>query len=82
MKSDSRTKIDVRALIKFFGGPTAMRELWMRNGYILTKGSQDKWVMRDSFPTSRILEAADVARRIGVDFDIKAFIKTIRRRTE
>lgn len=51
----------------------------MRNGYILTKGSQDKWVMRDSFPTSRILEAADVARRIGVDFDIKRFIKTTRR---
>jgi hypothetical protein len=80
MTTDKRTKIDVRAFIAFFGGPAAMRATWTRHKLELTKGAQDKWVMRGVVPTSRILEAVQVARAMRTPFDFNHFVKVSRRK--
>lgn len=56
-----------------------MQLLWAKHKLALTKGAQDKWVMRGVVPTSRILEAVQVARATRTLFDFNAFIKTTRR---
>jgi hypothetical protein len=78
MTSDKKTQIDVRSFIKHFGGPLAMRQLWERHGLSLTKGTQDKWVMRSVVPTSRILEAVQVSRARRTQFDFRDFVKTVK----
>jgi hypothetical protein len=78
MQSDKKTRVDVRRFIQHFGGPLAMRQLWQRHGLTLTKGAQDKWVMRGVVPTSRILEAVQVSRTKRVEFDFNNFVKTVR----
>lgn len=78
MTSDKKTQVDVRGFIKHFGGPLAMRQLWERHGLSLTKGTQDKWVMRGVVPTSRILEAVQVSRARRTRFDFTDFVRTTR----
>jgi hypothetical protein len=78
MTPDKKPQVDVRAFIKHFGGPLAMRELWERHGLSLTKGTQDKWVMRSVVPTSRILEAVQVSRARRTQFDFRDFVKTVK----
>jgi hypothetical protein len=78
MTQDKKTQVDVRRFIQHFGGPLAMRKLWERHGLSLTKGTQDKWVMRGVVPTSRILEAVQVSRSRRTQFDFNDFVKTIR----
>lgn len=78
MQSDKKTRVDVRGFIQHFGGPLAMRQLWERHGLRLTKGTQDKWVMRGVVPTSRILEAVQVSRAKRIKFDFRDFIKTVK----
>ena len=68
----------MRGFIRHFGGPLAMRLLWERHGLALTKGAQDKWVMRGGVPTSRILEAMQVSRARRIDFDFRVFVKTVK----
>lgn len=75
-KSDNSTRVDVRGFIGFFGGPAAMRELWTTQGLHLTKGAQDKWIMRDTVPTTRVLEAVQVARKKRMPFDFNNFVHT------
>lgn len=82
MQSDKKTRIDVRRFIQHFGGPLAMRQLWQRHGLSLTKGTQDKWVMRGVVPTSRILEAVQVSRARRKPFDFRDFIKTVKGTTQ
>jgi len=57
-----------------------MRLLWLRYKLPLTKGAQDKWVMRGVVPTSRILEAVQVSRTLQTNFDFNDFVITTRRR--
>lgn len=77
----SRTiNLDVKAFIASFGGPAAMRALWARCGLHLTKGAQDKWVMRQVIPTSRILEAVQVNKSMDLEFDLNSFVKPKRKR--
>jgi hypothetical protein len=77
MKTDkNKTFVDVRAFIKSYGGAAAMRQLWDKHGLELTKGTQDKWVMRGVVPTARILEAVQVARARRQKFDFNSFIRT------
>jgi hypothetical protein len=78
MTSDKKTQIDVHGFIQHFGGSSEMRRLWQRHGLTLTKGTQDKWVMRGVVPTSRILEAVQVSRTKRVEFDFNNFVKTVR----
>jgi hypothetical protein len=78
MASYKRTQIDVRGFIQHFGGASEMRGLWQRHGLSLTKGTQDKWVMRGVVPTSRILEAVQVSRSRRKAFDFNHFVKTTR----
>lgn len=68
--------MDVRAFIEWFGGPTKMRQTWEKHGLSLTKGAQDKWVMRGVIPTSRILEATLVSKRMRKALNINSFFKT------
>jgi len=75
-KTDKSTKVDVRRFIEFFGGPAAMRALWATQGLHLTKGAQDKWIMRDTVPTTRVLEAVQVARKKRMPFDFNNFVHT------
>ena len=75
-KSDKGTRVDVRGFIEFFGGPAAMRSLWAQQDLHLTKGAQDKWIMRDTVPTTRVLEAVQVARRKRMPFDFNNFVHT------
>jgi hypothetical protein len=80
MTTYKKTEVNVRAFIKHFGGPAAMRLLWAKHKLELTKGAQDKWVMRGVVPTSRILEAVQVARAMRTSFDFNNFVKTSRRK--
>jgi len=73
--NNKTTVIDVRGFIRFFGGPAAMRTLWEKQGLHLTKGAQEKWVMRGMVPTSRVMEAVIVARKKRMPFDFNAFVK-------
>jgi hypothetical protein len=57
-----------------------MRLLWLRHKLHLTKGAQDKWVMRGVVPTSRILEAMEVSRTLQTNFDFNDFVITTRKR--
>lgn len=75
-KCDRRTRVDVRGFVEFFGGPAAMRTLWESQGLHLTKGAQDKWIMRDTVPTTRVLEAVQVARKKRMPFDFNNFVQT------
>jgi len=75
-KTDKSTKVDVRGFIEFFGGQAAMRALWTTQGLHLTKGAQDKWIMRDTVPTTRVLEAVQVARKKRMPFDFNNFVHT------
>lgn len=68
--------MDVRGFIAWFGGPAKMRETWERHGLLLTKGAQDKWIMRGSIPTSRILEATFVSKKMRKSLNINEFFKT------
>lgn len=77
--NNNTTVIDVRGFIQFFGGPSAMRTLWEKQGLHLTKGAQDKWVMRGIVPTSRVMEAVFVARKKRMPFDFNAYVKTRKR---
>lgn len=52
-----------------------MRLLWAKHKLALTKGTQDKWVMRGVVPTSRVLEAVQVSRAKRLPFDFNTFIK-------
>jgi hypothetical protein len=70
------TTVDVRGFINFFGGPASMRSLWESQGLHLTKGAQDKWVMRCVVPTSRVLEAVQVARKKRMAFNFNQFVCT------
>jgi hypothetical protein len=72
----SEVTVDVRAFIQHFGGPAAMRAAWYRTGLTLTTGAQDKWVMRGVIPTSRILEAVQVAKAMRQPFDFNKFLIT------
>lgn len=65
---------DVRGFIEFFGGAAAMRQRWEASGFELTKGAQDKWLMRESIPTARLLEAATVAGRMRKRIDLNQFV--------
>lgn len=79
-KKTSRTiNLDAKAFIGSFGGPAAMRALWVRCGLHLTKGAQDKWVMRQVIPTSRILEAVQVNKSMDLEFDLNSFVKPTRK---
>jgi hypothetical protein len=78
MQSDKKPQIDVRRFIEHFGGSAEMRRLWEKCGLVLTKGTQDKWVMRKAVPTSRILEALQVSRSRRKAFDFNSFVKTTR----
>lgn len=71
-----QTTVDVKGFVQFFGGPAAMRLLWELHGLSLTKGAQDKWVMRGSVPTSRVMEAVMVARRKRLPFDFSNYVRT------
>ena len=51
-----------------------MRELWEKQGFHLTKGAQDKWLMRKTIPVARLLEAVQVAKRKRCKLDLNAFI--------
>lgn len=53
-----------------------MRRLWESQGINLTKGTQDKWVLRQAVPTSRILEAVQIARKKRIAFDFNKFVRT------
>lgn len=74
--SNVKNSIDVRRFLQFFGGPSAMRELWGEGGFHLTKGAQDKWMMRGTIPTARLLEAVQIAKRKRKKLDLNAFLKT------
>ncbi len=50
-----------------------MRQKWEQSGFELTRGAQDKWVMRNTIPTSRLVEAANVAKRMRQPFDVNQF---------
>lgn len=50
-----------------------MRQKWEKSGLVLTKGAQDKWVMRNTIPTARLIEAANVAKRLRIEFDVNRF---------
>lgn len=70
--------IDVAKVLRHFGGPAAMRQMWASCGLALTKGAQDKWIMRDSLPTIRVIEAIEVARRKRLTFNLNSFLKANR----
>jgi hypothetical protein len=72
-------QVDVRGFIASFGGAAEMRATWIKNGFALTKGAQDKWVMRGVIPTSRVLEATQVARLTRSSFDLNDFLLTKKR---
>ncbi len=52
-----------------------MRLLWEQQGFHLTKGAQDKWAMRGTVPTSRVMEAVMVARKKRLPFDFSAYVR-------
>jgi hypothetical protein len=68
-------KFDVAKFLHHFGGATAMRQTWQRCGLALTKGTQDKWLMRETIPTTRIIEAIEVAKRKRLAFNLQTFLK-------
>jgi hypothetical protein len=70
------TTVDVKGFVQFFGGQTAMRLLWEQQGLHLTKGAQDKWALRGTVPTSRVMEAVMVARKKRLPFDFSAYVRT------
>jgi len=72
-KAGVKYQPDVRGFIEFFGGAAAMRKRWEDAGFELTKGAQEKWIMRDSIPTARLLEAATVAGRMRKRLDLNQF---------
>jgi hypothetical protein len=72
-------KINVKGIILSFGGATPMRVIWARCGLHLTKGAQDKWVMRQALPTARILEVVQVSKILGIDFDLNFFVEIKKR---
>jgi len=80
MQNNKKTIVDVKAFIAFFGGPASMRSTWARHKLELTKGAQDKWVMRGVVPTTRILEAVQVARAMRTPFDFNHFVKVRRKK--
>jgi hypothetical protein len=80
IKTSRTINLDVKAFITSFGGPAAMRSLWARCGLHLTKGAQDKWVMRQVIPTSRILEAVQVKKSMDLEFDLNSFVQPKRKR--
>jgi len=67
--------VDVRGFVAYFGGQAAMRSLWEKHGLSLTKGAQDKWVLRGAVPTSRVMEAVMVCRKRRVHFNFSNFIR-------
>ena len=70
-----KSKINVVKFLHHFGGATAMRQTWTSCGLALTKGAQDKWLMRETIPTTRIIEAIGVAKRKRLTFNLQSFIK-------
>jgi hypothetical protein len=75
MKSYKSHHIDVRGFIQHFGGQAEMRRLWEKHGMLLTKGAQDKWVMRSAIPMSRVLEAIQICKARRRPFDFNSFVK-------
>jgi hypothetical protein len=74
--ANRETTVDVKGFVRFFGGQAAMRLLWEQQGLTLTKGTQDKWVMRGTVPTSRVMEAVMVARKRRLPFDFAVYVRT------
>lgn len=73
-----KTYIDVAKVLRHFGGAASMRQMWTSCGFALTKGAQDKWIMRGTFPTIRMIEAIEVARRKRLTFNLNSFLKANR----
>lgn len=78
MTTKNVTQYDAKKFVDHFGGADAMVGLWMGCGFSLTKYAIEKWVQRNAIPTSRILEAVQVAKRKRKTFDIAQFVKTKR----
>lgn len=76
MTAKQFTHYDAKGFVDFFGGTDAMVALWEKSGFHLTKFAVEKWLQRNSIPTSRILEAVSVARRKRKPFNISNFVKT------
>lgn len=80
MNNKLTTQYDARKFVEHFGGPDAMIGLWLGSGFQLTKYAIEKWVQRSSIPTSRILEAVQVAKRKRKPFNINDFVTRKKRK--
>lgn len=67
---------DVRSFIAFWGGPSAMRQTWLKHGITITKGMQDKWLQRSKIPSQRLVQAVTIAKALRRPMSLEQFIIT------
>ena len=71
-------QLDVKAIIKRFGGRT---ELWRRlNGVMrhsISVKTIEKWTERNSIPSSRLIIMMELAKKEGQPLIISEYVRTI-----
>jgi hypothetical protein len=67
--------VDVRSFLAFWGGPTALIQVWAEHGIVLTKGQVQKWQSRNSIPSKHLAQAAVIASKLRRPIDLDLFIR-------
>ena len=68
-------QFDVRAAVKFFGGPAELARRFTHLGEPLTVKAIEKWQERGQIPGAWLVRMSQLARSQGRIFDIYDFIK-------
>lgn len=68
-------QFDVRAAVKFFGGPADLSRRAAKYGSNLTVKAIEKWQERGQIPGAWIVRLAQIAKAEGRHFEIHDFIK-------
>lgn len=70
----SETSLNVRDVVKFFGGPAQLARSATANGNALTAAAIDKWQQRNQIPGAWLVRLSAMAKSGGRVFELHDFM--------
>lgn len=74
MATNKTSRLDTKGVVNHFGGCSKLHAALSSNGICISLKTVEAWISRGSIPSARLVELADLGRKLKNPFTVDAFI--------